>query len=80
LVSVTSERRQVGPLNEAGAGTHAHLIDDGVITESNRDAAVVGDATGVSLIAWNAPAVSIGAIVNSQEVTASWDHSSGRDG
>jgi hypothetical protein len=80
LVRVTDEWRQVRAFKEAGAGAQAHLIDDGVISEGNRNAAVVGDATGVSLVAGNAAAVTIGAVVDRQEMTARRDYGSGCDG
>jgi hypothetical protein len=80
LVRVTGERRQIRAFDEAGAGTQAHLIDDGVVTEGKRNSAVVGDATGVSLVAGNAAAVAIRAVVDRQEMTARRDYGSGRDG
>ena len=66
-----AKAREPGTLPEGGAGAQPDLVDDRVVGECQRQAAVVGDACRVCLVADNGAAISRGAGVR-REVIAAW--------
>jgi len=54
LIGITGQGSENDAFFECGLGTHSYLIDNAIVRQYERNAAIVGDTTQVRLIAGDA--------------------------